>query len=134
MTSPNKRSWEILYTGKGVSLNDFYSQGHFYKRNELKKKYAKIFSELIADSGLVPIEKYILTCYFNSRHDTSNVAGMVKMFEDTLAGDHNRRKGFGIYEYPRMIPDDSKKYCLGIEIYPDLELPANTFKFIIKEQ
>lgn len=132
--SLNKRIWQILYTGKGVSLNDFYSQGHFSKRNEIKKKYAEIFNKLILEEKVEPIEKYILTCYFNSRHDTSNVSGMVKIFEDTLAGVHNRRKGIGFYEYPRMIPDDSKKYCLGIEIYPDLELPLNTFKFIIKEQ
>ena len=129
-----KRQWEVVYIGKGVSLNDFYSQGHYYKRNELKKKYTAIFHELISEAGVEPIDKYILTCYFNSRHDTSNVSGMIKMFEDTLAGVHNRRKGYEVYEYPRLIPDDDKSHCLGIEIYPDLELPKNCFKFIIKEQ
>lgn len=130
----DKRTWEIIYLGKGVSLNDFYSQGRFYKRSQIKKEYSGIFSRLIAESGMEPIDKYILTCYFNSRHDTSNVSGMVKMFEDTLAGDHNRRKGYGVYEHPRMIPDDDKKHCLGIEIYPDLNLPKDCYKFVIKEQ
>lgn len=130
----SKRVWEIVYTGKGVSLNDFYSQGHFYKRNELKKKYTAIFNKLIQEAGVEPIDKYILTCYFNSRHDTSNVSGMIKMFEDTLAGVHNRRAGYQVYEFQRLIPDDDKSHCLGIEIYPDTELPKNTYKFILKEQ
>jgi len=124
----------MVYNGKAVSLNDFYSQGKFYKRHEIKKKYKAIFVPMIEDCGMEPIEKYILTCYYNSRHDVSNVVGMVKMFEDTLAGDKNRRMGSDYYESKRYIPDDSKYYCKGIQIYPDLDLPNNCFKFIIEEQ
>jgi hypothetical protein len=134
MVSNEKRVYEVTYIGKGVSLNDFYSQGKFYFRNKIKKEYTELFNGLIQEAGVQPIEKYILTCYFNSRFDTSNVSGMIKMFEDTLAGVHNRRKGYGVYEYPRLIPDDSSKYCMGIEIYPDFNLEKNTYKFIIKEQ
>lgn len=127
-----KRVWEITYIGKGVSLNDFYSQGKFYKRVNIKNTYSEIFRNLIDKAKVEFIDQYVLTCIYNSRHDPSNIAGMIKMFEDTLTGDKNRKTG--IYKYPPLIADDSKKYCKGIEIYPDLKMKANHFKFIIKEQ
>lgn len=128
----DKRTWEVIFKGKGFSLNDFYSQGHYYKRSQIKDKYSDKFRKLI-DACQVPfIDKYKITCIFNSRHDPSNIMGMVKVFEDALCGDPNRKKG--TYKYPPLIEDDNKKFCKGIEIYPDESLTLNTFKFFIREQ
>lgn len=132
MSQKDKRKWEMLYVGQGVSLNQFYSQGHYYRRNEIKNKYTDIFRGLIEDSNVEFLDKYKITCYYNSRHDPLNVAGTIKMFEDALAGCYNRKKKE--YKYPPLIKDDSKEYCKGIEIYPDLKLKNNSFKFIIEEQ
>ena len=122
----------MLYTGKGVSLNQFYSQGHFYKRNQIKDEYVKKFREIIEEAGVEFVDKYKITCYYSSRHDPLNVSGTIKMFEDSLAGCYNRK--IMEFKYPPLIPDDSKKYCRGIEIYPDETLNNNTFKFIVEEQ
>lgn len=130
--SNNKRVWEITYKGKAVSLNDFYSQGKFYKRLQIKNKYSDLFRKLIDEAGVEKIDQYVLTCVYNSRHDPSNVAGMIKMFEDTLAGDKNKKTGE--YKYPPLIEDDSKKYCKGIQIYPDTTMCQNYFKFILEEK
>ena len=127
-----KRSWEIVYSGEGVSLNDFYSQGHFSKRMNIKNKYSAIFRKLIVDAGVERIDKYSLSCIYRSRHDPSNVSGMIKLFEDTLAG--NKSRGRVSYKYNPLIEDDSKLYCKKIEIIPDLSLPNNTFKFILTEE
>lgn len=124
--------WEVIFKGKGFSLNDFYSQGHYYKRSQIKDKYSGKFRKLI-DSAKVPfIDKYKITCIFNSRHDPSNIMGMIKVFEDAMCGDPNRKKN--TFKYTPLIADDNKKFCKGIEIYPDEELTLNTFIFIIKEQ
>lgn len=122
----------MVYVGKGISLNTFYSQGHYYKRNQIKDEYTNIFRKLQEDAGVEYIDKYKITCLYNSRHDPLNVAGTVKMFEDALAGCYNRRTLS--FKYPPLIKDDSKAYCRGIEIYPDEALEKNTFKFIIEEQ
>lgn len=126
-----KNIWEVTFQGQGFSLNDFYSQGHYYKRSKIKNEFSDKFRKLIDEAGVKEIDKYIITFFFNSRHDTSNVTGMIKVFEDTLMGNPNRKKG--TYKFPPLIKDDSSKYCKGIEVYPDENLEHNTFKFIIKE-
>lgn len=128
----DKKKWEVVFAGKGFSLNDFYSQGHFSKRQDIKNKYASKFRLLMDKAGVGCMEKYKLTCIYNSRHDPSNIAGMVKVFEDTMAGNKNRKTGQ--YKFPPLIKDDSKIQCKGIYIEPDLDLKLNVFKFIIEEQ
>ena len=127
-----KRKWEVIFKGKGFSLNDFYSQGHYSRRSQIKDKFSDKFRKLIDSAKVEKIDKYKLTCIFNSRHDPSNICGMIKVFEDTLAGNPNRKKGF--FKFPPLIMDDNKKYCKGIQIYPNEELTLNTFIFVIEEQ
>lgn len=127
-----KRTWEITYKGPGISLNDFYSQGHWHKRVGIKNKYSAIFRDLIEKAGVEKLDQYSLLCIYNSRHDPSNISGMIKLFEDTLAGNKSRVKK--TFRYTPLIGDDSKKYCKGIHIVPDLSLKINTFKFILTEE
>lgn len=127
----NKRKWEVTYKGAGFSLNDFYSQGHYSKRQGIKDSFAKKFRALIDKEKVEEIEQYRLTCEYNSRHDPSNISGMVKVFEDTLAGNPNKKKG--TRKFPPLIIDDNKFYCKGITIIPNLDFKLNTFKFIIEE-
>jgi hypothetical protein len=123
------KEYEVIYIGKGFSLNDFYSQGHYSIRNNLKNKYGKIFRSLIDEVGVPPMQQYKLSLKFNSRHDPSNMAAMIKVFEDCMVGMKKRKSGF--FTYDPLVPDDSKKYCKGIYIEPDLELKTDTFVFTI---
>ena len=121
--------FEVVYKGQAFSLNDFYSQGHYSVRNNIKNKYGKIFRSLIDEAGVPPMQQYKLSLKFNSRHDPSNMAAMIKVFEDCMVGMKKRKTGE--YTYPPLVPDDSKVYCKGIYIEPDLRFKTNTFKFTI---
>lgn len=109
--------YKITYQGKGVSLNEFYTQGHWTRRTKVKDKYKTIFTELIENSKLEWMDQFSLLLFYNSRHDPDNVIGMEKVFVDTLKGDY--------------IQDDNKKFYRGIYILPDDTLPANTFEFYL---
>lgn len=114
----NKEQISIVYEGKGVSINDFYSQGHWTKRNKIKKEYKPIFSKLINSSGIPEMDSFAIIIEYNSRHDPDNVTGIEKLFVDTLK-DEGR------------IIDDSKKYYKFYGVTPNLELKSNTFIFNI---
>lgn len=122
--------YSITYTGKGVSLNQFYSQGHWYKRHEIKRKYSKIFDKLLKASDIKWMDKFSIIIFYNSRHDVDNVVGMEKLLVDTLKHEETKEGEVKKYGY---IHDDSKKYYKGLSIYPDDSLPTNTFKFILLE-
>lgn len=117
----------ITYQGKGVSLNKFYSQGHWGTRSAIKKKFRKIFDELFVESkDLVWMDQFALVIYYNSRHDLDNVVGMEKVFMDALKRETDKqgrliRKGY--------VEDDNKKFYKGMVILPDTDLPTNTFEF-----
>ncbi len=123
--------YKITYKGQGFSNNDFYSAAHWYKRKQLKDKYSKIFNELIENSELDTLDCYKIGVKYNSNHDPSNIVGMLKVFEDVLTGGYNRKTQK--YSFKVIIKDDSKKYCKGVFIEPDLELDHNTFEFIVDE-
>lgn len=120
---------KVTYTGKGVSLNQFYSQGHWSARSNTKKKYRKIFDKLLENNKRMRwMNKFSLIIFYNSRHDLDNVVGMGKVFIDCLKREVDRegnvtREGF--------VYDDSKRYYKGLGIFPDEKLPINTFEFIL---
>lgn len=124
-----KNIYEIVYTGKGVSLNQFYSQGHWSARYNIKRKYRKIFDELFKKSDLKWMDKFSIIIFYNSRHDVDNVTGMEKVLVDSLK--HEEKDG-EVLRYG-FIHDDSKQYYRGLSIYPDESLATNTFKFLIIE-
>ena len=117
----------ITYQGPGVSLNKFYSQGHWGTRSAIKKKYRKIFDTLFAqEEKLIWMDEYALVIMYNSRHDLDNVVGMEKVFVDALKQETNKDGVVTRYGY---VKDDSRKYYKAMTILPDPTLPTNTFQF-----
>ena len=120
---------EFVYEGAGVSFNQIYSQGTWYTRSSIKKKYRSIFNVLIeSNKDLCWIDKYVIDLSYNSRHDPDNVVAMEKVFIDALKQEVSRD---GKIIKQGYIKDDSKKYCRGVILRPDEELPFNTFKFTL---
>lgn len=114
----------ITYKGQGVSLNKFYSVGHWSTRSNIKTKYRKIFDKLVADQGLEWMNTYSVIIFYNSRHDPDNVIGMEKVFIDALKQDEAAgRDGY--------IADDSKRYCKLVAVVPNSRLDMNTFEFML---
>lgn len=123
---------KITYTGPGVSLNKFYSQGHWSTRSNIKKKYRKIFDKLTStNSKMRWMDRFSLIIFYNSRHDLDNVVGMEKVFVDSIKREYDKETGEVLR--PGFIHDDSKKYYRGLSIFPDENLPNNTFEFILIE-
>ena len=112
-----KDVYKFVYTGKGVSLNEFYSQGHWSRRSKIKNKYKAIFEKMLEGGKIEWMDQFSLLILYNSRHDPDNVTGMEKVFMDTLKGDY--------------ITDDNKKFYRGFAIFPDESLPTNTFEFYL---
>lgn len=121
--------YEIVYKGKGFSANDFYSQRNYFLRQRIKNVYGRIFRDLIEEAGVEKMEQYGIDVEYNSRHDPSNISGMLKVFEDSLAGMKKSKKKTSMFE--PLIPDDSKFYCKWVSIKPNLKLKSDTFKFKI---
>ncbi len=110
------KNYKITYCGKGVSLNQYYTSGHWATRAKLKNKYKEIFLKLLDEADVVPMKKFVIIIFFNSRHDTNNVVGLEKIFSDTL-------------KEQDYIIDDNKKLYRGLMIFPDENLENNTFEF-----
>jgi len=109
------------YEGEGLSLNKFYSQGHWRTRQNAKTKYKDIFDIIIkpAIDKKIYFETFYLLVFYNSRHDCDNVIGMEKIFTDCLKG--------------RIVPGDGKVNYKGLMIFYDVSLPKNTFDFVLIE-
>jgi hypothetical protein len=114
-----KNVYTISYHGQGVSLNQFYSGGHWSIRNKLKSKYHEIFAKLLDTSKVKKVNQCSLLMFFNSRHDVDNVVGLEKLFMDTIKGGY--------------LKEDDKRFYKGLMIFHDDQLPLNTFEFIILE-
>jgi len=110
----------FTYKGEGLSLNKFYSQGHWRTRANAKTEYKLIFENIISKAkGKYFFDRFYMVIFYNSRHDVDNVIGMEKVFVDTMKG--------------VMIKNDGKVNYKGIMIFYDDSLPNNTFEFVIIE-
>jgi hypothetical protein len=108
------------YSGEGLSLNKFYSQGHWRTRQNVKQEYKAIFDKIIEPAlSKVYMDKFYMLIFYNSRHDCDNVIGMEKIFTDCLKG--------------KIVPGDGKVNYKGIMIFYDTSLPKNTFEFLLIE-
>lgn len=108
------------YSGDGLSLNKFYSQGHWRTRQNIKNEYKEIFDKIIESAiGKIFFENFYIVIFYNSRHDCDNVIGMEKIFTDCLKG--------------KIIPGDSRVNYKGVMIFFDPTLPKNTFEFVLVE-
>jgi hypothetical protein len=125
-----KDAIRIVYQGRGVSLNQFYQQGHWSTRSRIKIQYRSIFDKLLKQStDLRWLEQFYLCIFFNSGHDTDNVVGMSKVFVDSLKREYN--KDLDIITREGLIPDDDKAHFKGLMIFPDEKMPHNTFEFLL---
>jgi hypothetical protein len=123
----------LVYKGPSVSLNKFYSQGHWGTRSAIKKKYRKIFDEIFSQSpSLKWMDQYFLVIYYNNRCDCDNITGMEKVFIDSLK--HETDKETGDVTRQGYVMDDNKKYYRGMCIFPDENLPYNTVEFNLYEK
>lgn len=107
----------IEWEGVDLSLNKWYANRHWSFRNKEKEFWANLFLKLLP-KRTKKIDKYVITMYFNSRLDASNTVPMIKILEDTMKKAH-------------YIVDDSKKFCKGIQIYPDESLGKKHYKLTV---
>lgn len=107
----------IEWEGIDLSLNKWYANRHFSFRIKEKEFWSNLFMKLLP-KRIKKIDKYIITLHFNSRLDASNTIPMVKICEDTMKKNH-------------YIIDDSKKFCKGIEIYPDESMGKKNYKLTV---
>jgi hypothetical protein len=125
-----KKVIKIVYTGKGVTLNDFYAQKHWSARYALKTKYNAIFQQLFIDSkDLTWMDEYSLVIFYNCRMDLDNVVGTEKLFLDSLKQKKDRHTGEIVRE--GYVYDDSQAYYKSLVVLPDKTLPKNTFEFYL---
>lgn len=108
---------EIEWEGVDLSLNKWYANRHFSYRIKEKEFWTSLFLKLLP-KRTEKIDKYMITLYFNSRLDASNTIPMIKIAEDTMKKEH-------------YIIDDSKKFCKGIQIYPDETMGKKNYKLIV---
>ena len=124
---------KLVYNGPSVSLNKFYSQGHWGTRAAIKKKYRKIFDEIFSQSpDLKWMDQYFLVIYYNNRCDCDNVTGMEKVFIDSLK--HEVDKETGLVTRMGFVRDDNRRYYRGMCIFPDEDLTYNTVEFNLYEK
>lgn len=95
---------EIRWSGKHISLNDWYSSKHWALRKKQKDTWYKHFLSLLSDT--VQLRTYRLEIYYNSRLDADNVITHGKLLNDFL-----KDRGW--------VVDDSPKFCKGVSITYD---------------
>lgn len=107
---------EIVFEGKTVSLNNFYSQKHWTYRKKMRDDFEGKFRDIIKKSDLQPMKRFKIDMVYNSRHDPDNTIIMLKMFVDTM-------------RHLNIIEDDTKKYFRGFSVTPDARLKKDTIIF-----
>lgn len=113
-----KKVITVRHEGKGLSINQFYLQGHWKRRSDLKNEFKGIFEALFAKhEELEWMDEFMLILFFNCRMDTDNTSGMIKIFVDTMKG--------------RFIANDTKKHFPSTAMVYDPELPINTYEFVL---
>lgn len=114
------RYHRFTYQGESLSLNKFYTQGHWGERDKIRKRFHDYFNPMIDNAPKdLFFERYYLLIFFNNRLDVDNVVGMEKVFTDCLKG--------------RLVHNDNKQYYKGMMIFYDQSLPKNSIEFILIE-
>ena len=111
------KHYKITYEGKAVSWNTLYSQGHWKKRSDLKIKYQKIFTILLLEAKVKPMDDFMIVIFYNNRMDVDNVSVNSKWLADVIKGAY--------------VEDDSNDLYRGLMIFHDPSLPKNTIEFHI---
>ena len=112
-------TYEIVYEGKMISLNDLYSGKHWSNRHKSKVKYRNIFDLLLLEGKVKWMKEYRIDMIYNSRLDSDNTVTAIKFLNDSLK--------------KRYVPEDDPRYFKGFSINIDKRLKTNTYKFKITQ-
>lgn len=107
----------LKYDGEVVSFNQIYSGGHWSKRSAIKTRFHKIFSVLLLEAKVKPMEEMSMVIFYNTRHDCDNIVLTAKFCLDAMKG---------VY-----IKDDNSKYYKGVMIFNDSTLPKGMLELHI---
>ena len=111
------KKYEIVYNGKMISLNDFYSGKHWSARHKAKIKYRDIFDILLLEARIKKMKEYRIEMRYNSRLDADNCITALKFLNDSLK--------------KKYVPEDDPRYFKGFSIDIDKRLKLNTYVFDI---
>lgn len=102
------------WADKHVSLNEWYSSKHWTHRKRIAEEWHKFYKSFLIEP-YPNYKQYRINLEYNSRLDPSNTIPMIKLLEDAL-------------QELKIIDDDTKDYCKGIIIEPNLSLKKNAYK------
>ena len=102
---------------KHVSLNEWYSSKHWSNRNKIKNEWHKFYKSFLI-APYPKFDKYRIELDYNSRLDPSNTIPMIKLLEDALVENG-------------VIINDTKEYCKGLNIVPNLSLKNKSYRIKI---
>jgi hypothetical protein len=105
----------ITYTGEVSSMNKIWSSPHWGTRSGIKNKYSKIFSTLMLEEEVKPMQEMVIVLFYQSRVDVDNAIVGCKILADSIKGSY--------------LPDDSNKFYKGLFMIHDPALAKNTYEY-----
>lgn len=111
------KHYKISYTGKLISWNILYSQGHWAKRSALKSQYEKLFTILALEAQVKKMEEMSIVAFYNNKMDVDNISLTTKWLADVLKGTY--------------IEGDDTRFYKGLMIFHDEALPKNNIELHI---
>ena len=116
----DKRSIEVRWTGKHVSLNKWYAGEHWSKRNTMKQEWKMFLLSLFRNHPKIVFDKFDITIRHNTRLDNDNMIPVVKFSCDFL-------KEF------KYVTDDTKKYFRKLTIEADESLKKDEIVLVVSD-
>lgn len=109
--------YTITYAGKPYSLNAAFA-GHWRSRQKRRDELKVIFTRLLQQAQIPPLEAYTLQLCYHAATDVENNVPLAKVLCDVM-------KAQGI------ITDDKPAIYQSFSVTFDSELAKNTFVFLI---
>lgn len=111
------QSIEFSWTGKDISLNEWYSSKHWSERKKRVNEWHTFFKSFLI-KPYPAFERYEISIEYNSRLDPSNTVTMIKLYEDMM-------------QKEKIIINDNKDCCKGIKLLPNLEMGSKHYKITV---
>lgn len=111
----------IVYKGKGISLNESYTDSWKTRYRKIEMLKAEMLRQLakVSDDDTF-FKSFNLTLLYNGNQDIDNTAPTIKVFVDSM------RKA-------SLIANDTSNYFKKLTIEYDPTLPTDTFEFHVEE-
>lgn len=113
-----KKHYVVIYDGKTISDNLFYSAKHWAVRAGMKNDILKYFTIKFLQAKIKPMSEIALVVKYNNRTDCDNNSIIGKMMVDSL-----KHCGY-------IVNDDKRFYRTRVTIF-DETLPKQTVEFHI---